>query len=288
MGGSPGWGLARRLMERCRTSSEAAYVLGWALGPLAMLEIVRTKLIHYYLPALPACALAGGWLIAGMIARGISIDEAAGRVGRMARRSMIALGLAGSAAVAGLTWVLPSELFWPTLAIAASSATGAAVGGASLGRGRADRAAFAMIVCGMIGLSTLFLGFLPRAANHMISHRVGEALARHEARSMSENPESPLFPAMASFRPPGVVFALGHPLPEILNMAHLRAALAERGRLLVALTDAEIERFEAEGDFELEFLERLTGFDVVKFRSETLTITVVTARGGVGGESRGD
>ena len=33
------------------------FLLGWAIGPMILLECVRTKLVHYYLPAYPACAL---------------------------------------------------------------------------------------------------------------------------------------------------------------------------------------------------------------------------------------
>ena len=47
---------------RRRSSPNFGFLLGWAIGPLVLLECFRTKLIHYYLPALPACAYwSPGW-----------------------------------------------------------------------------------------------------------------------------------------------------------------------------------------------------------------------------------
>ena len=42
------------------------FLLGWAIGPMILLECVRTKLVHYYLPAYPACALLVASLVAAL------------------------------------------------------------------------------------------------------------------------------------------------------------------------------------------------------------------------------
>ena len=36
------------------TQPAFGFLLGWVVGPLILLECVRTKLVHYYLPAYPA------------------------------------------------------------------------------------------------------------------------------------------------------------------------------------------------------------------------------------------
>ena len=47
---------------RRKSDPDLGYLLGWTIGPLILLECFRTKLIHYYLPAFPACALlVPGW-----------------------------------------------------------------------------------------------------------------------------------------------------------------------------------------------------------------------------------
>ena len=47
---------------RRRTEPAFGFLLGWVVGPLILLECVQTKLVHYYLPAYPACACwRPGW-----------------------------------------------------------------------------------------------------------------------------------------------------------------------------------------------------------------------------------
>ncbi len=47
---------------RRKAEPALSYLLGWIIGPMILLECFRTKLIHYYLPAFPSCAiLVPGW-----------------------------------------------------------------------------------------------------------------------------------------------------------------------------------------------------------------------------------
>ena len=46
-----------------RNTPDQLFLLAWALGPLVTLELVQTKLVHYWLPSYPALILlAVGWL----------------------------------------------------------------------------------------------------------------------------------------------------------------------------------------------------------------------------------
>ncbi len=49
--------------QRRKSDPNLGFLLGWVIGPLLLLECFRTKLIHYYLPAFPACALLTAWLV---------------------------------------------------------------------------------------------------------------------------------------------------------------------------------------------------------------------------------
>ena len=51
------------------TQPAFGFLLGWVVGPLILLECVRTKLVHYYLPAYPACALLAAWLVLEVVKR---------------------------------------------------------------------------------------------------------------------------------------------------------------------------------------------------------------------------
>ena len=61
---------------RRKADPKLGYLLGWIVGPLILLECFRTKLIHYYLPAFPSCALLVAWLILSLAAEGVNIRDA--------------------------------------------------------------------------------------------------------------------------------------------------------------------------------------------------------------------
>ena len=66
-----GLGARRALVmawNRRQVDPAAGFLLGWIVGPMLVLECVRTKLIHYYLPSYPGLRhpgrLAPGWTVA--------------------------------------------------------------------------------------------------------------------------------------------------------------------------------------------------------------------------------
>ena len=59
--------------SRRRSDPAFGFLLGWIVGPLIFLELVRTKLIHYYLPAYPACALLVAWLVVTLIREEVTL-----------------------------------------------------------------------------------------------------------------------------------------------------------------------------------------------------------------------
>ena len=68
-----------------------------------LLECFRTKLIHYYLPAFPSCALLVAWLILALAAEGINIRRRP--LGRLSLGMLAGIGLALAAIlIAGARW----------------------------------------------------------------------------------------------------------------------------------------------------------------------------------------
>ncbi|MBX6312991.1 MAG: glycosyltransferase family 39 protein, partial [Isosphaeraceae bacterium] len=59
--------------SRRKASPAFGYLLGWIVGPLIVLEAVRTKLIHYYLPSYPSCALLASWLAVAVAQSGANL-----------------------------------------------------------------------------------------------------------------------------------------------------------------------------------------------------------------------
>src|SRR5206468_3476798 len=95
----------------------------WIIGPMIMLEIMRTKLPQYYLPAFPAWAL--------LIARGaVQFHESGKRLcdttgGRRRTFAFAALGLAGALLLAVVAFTrVPAEVRLPALGSVAVLAAG--------------------------------------------------------------------------------------------------------------------------------------------------------------------
>ena len=100
---------------RRKADPTLGFLLGWIVGPLVLFELVRTKLVHYYLPAYPAWRARDGLAGAGAFGgRGEYPPMAAGEAGaRAARRGGAGgggRGAGGGGRVAlGLALALPGD-----------------------------------------------------------------------------------------------------------------------------------------------------------------------------------
>ncbi len=94
--------------SRRRSNPIFGFLLGWAIGPLVLLECSRTKLIHYYLPAFPACALLVAWLVLSVAAEGVNIRR--WPLGRLAMALLVAIGLGGCVALVAAGTAFPEAL----------------------------------------------------------------------------------------------------------------------------------------------------------------------------------
>ena len=102
--------LAGAWMRR-KSDPNLGFLLGWAIGPLLLLECFRTKLIHYYLPAFPACALLTAWLVLSVTAEGVNIRRRP--LGRLAMALLVGIGLAGIVLLVAGTTLVPGALRLP-------------------------------------------------------------------------------------------------------------------------------------------------------------------------------
>ncbi len=222
--------------------------LAWALGPLVMLELVETKLVHYWMPSYPAGVL----LVAGWLATTTAAPQ---RLGGWSR-SLLAGGAVLVAAVP-VGVALHFELRPLALRGVAAAAPLLAAGlwAALLGYRRAARAAV-VVVTGtalfLLVLSTVYLPALgrelvgPRAAARMLEVRApGETLMVYEAR------DDELF------------FAL--PLGAVnCRAAECLADEARSGREFLGIARArDLERFEAQHpDLRLHTVDLVRGMDL--------------------------
>lgn len=251
---------------RRKTNPAIGFLLGWIFGPMILLECVKTKLVHYYLPAYPACALLVGMLIASVADSGRNLRR--WPMGRLAVGSLVGVGLTLLVVSLGGVIVLPWTLKWPCLFLAAIVGAGTFFAAECFRSGRAERATFALV--GTWAAVMLLVGawLLPKIEPYRLPQRVAENLAEVAAREKAR-------PVLAMYQEPSVIYALGSPTAVMKNRPWLRELLSRDGAVVTALSKAERAFLEKDRSFVLSVSSTLTGFNLSKGRSETLDMVVI-------------
>jgi 4-amino-4-deoxy-L-arabinose transferase-like glycosyltransferase len=252
--------------SRRRQRPEFGFLLGWIVGPLILLECVQTKLIHYFLPAYPACALLASWLI-GAVADDIP-NLRRWPLGRLGVGLLAGVGLCGAAALIGGGVVLPAAMRWPCLALAAALGAGTLYAVERFQGGATERAALGLVAAWAVILLGVGAWLLPAAEPHRISRIVGERLAALSAREKAR-------PVLGTFQESGVVYALGRPAPVFRNRDGLIRQLREAGSAVCALMPQELAVLRRDPRFRVEVREVVRGFNVDKGRTEILQMVVI-------------
>jgi 4-amino-4-deoxy-L-arabinose transferase-like glycosyltransferase len=253
---------------RRRESPVFGFLLGWVVGPLILLECVRTKLIHYYLPAFPAWALLIAWWLVA-----VADTEAARAVGRwrprrVALRTLTGIGLGAIVALLAAAWYVPTALRPPCLALAASMAAGAVLFRVQLRAGGLERAARGLVVTTALCLLVLGTWLLPAAEPYRISGIIGRRLAVLETRERAR-------PILVSYDLPGVVYALGHPAPLVRGRKNIVEQVGRDGDVIAPLLPQDIKVLKKEPRLAIEICETIRGFNVDKGRYDTIHLTVL-------------
>jgi 4-amino-4-deoxy-L-arabinose transferase-like glycosyltransferase len=253
------WGRRRELPE-------FAFLLGWVVGPLILLECVQTKLVHYYLPAYPACALLTAWLVVGLMREEVNIRR--WPLGRLGLGLLGGVGIGISAVFAAGTIVLPSILRWPCLVIAVIVATGTLWGMLELQRGATARATFGLAGTWGLAIVTISAWLLPNAEPYRTPRLVGECLARLCDRHH-------VAPVLLSYQEPSVVYAMGRPAPLIRTWEQFYDQLDRHRAVVSALIPIELAEFLRRDHLEVSILETIEGFNLNKGQSQLLRFAVI-------------
>lgn len=251
---------------RRRTNPAFGFLLGWALGPLVLLECVRTKLVHYYLPALPACALLDAWLIGTLIRDEVGLRR--WPLGRLAVGLMAGTALTLTVAMTAGAVVLPAPLRWPLVVMSAVLASGTLFALTQIHRGATERAVRGLAATWALMLLGAGMWLLPAAEPYRTSRIVGEKLA-------ALGDQLGVQPVLHSFQEPSVVYAYGRPLPMIRKWDQLYRLVVREGTLVTALLPHEIAAFRIQPRFEIEPLERMAGFNLVRGKVEELEFFLI-------------
>jgi 4-amino-4-deoxy-L-arabinose transferase-like glycosyltransferase len=242
------------------------FLLGWTIGPLILFECVRTKLVHYYLPAVPACAMLAAWLVLKVSAAEMNLRR--WPLGRVSLGLLTGVAIALTVALLAGVVVFPWSLRGPCLVMALVVAAGTLLSIERFYSGRTEPAAYGLVATWAI---VLFVGgawLLPATEPYRISRRVAERLG-----ALAD--EEGALPMLATFQQPSVIYTMNRIAPII----HDRAAFYERvrteGAVVTALMAHEFDSLNEDPRGILEPRDFVEGFNIDKGRRERLRIVVV-------------
>jgi 4-amino-4-deoxy-L-arabinose transferase-like glycosyltransferase len=249
-----------------KQNPDFAYLLGWVVGPLVLLELVSTKLVHYYLPAYPAMALMSAHLISRVAASDINLRR--WPLGRISLGILAGLGISLSVALLAAGFVIPAFIRWPSLALALVIGIGSLHAMEKFHRGQTWRAAASLLATS--GLVMWILGgwLLPASEPYRTSKAVGLRLAELSKATGAK-------PILAQFKEPGVVYMLDKPIPIMRSRTELVYQALDSGILASALAPIELKLLSSDPRLALELRETLDGFNISKARKETLHIVLI-------------
>jgi 4-amino-4-deoxy-L-arabinose transferase-like glycosyltransferase len=243
-----------------------AFLLGWAVGPLVLLECVRTKLIHYYLPAYPACALLAAWLV-GVVAQA-EVNLRRWPLGRVSLAILTGLGIGLTVAALAGALVLPGGLRWPCLAIAVVLGAGTLFAMERFQSAATERAAFGLVATWGVVLLLAGSWLLPAVEPYRLSPLVARRLAELSAAEHAT-------PMLGAYKPAGVVYNMGHPVAVFDDRAALVARARRDGAIVSALIPWELAVFRKDPRMTVEVRGTLRGINVEKGREQELTLVVI-------------
>ena len=252
---------------RRRESPVFGFLLGWIIGPLILLECVRTKLIHYYLPAFPAWALLMGWVIVAIGESGVNLER--WKFGTFAIRSLRGIAFTVMVGALAAAWMAPElELRLAALTIALVIFVCGLLFQVYYALGGVERASRVLMASSAITASLLGFWVLPALEPYRISGVIGRKLAALETQEHARS-------ALCTFDLPGVVYALGHPAPVVRGLDKIVNHVRKDGKVIIPLRPEELPILERDGRVVIDVRETFRGFNLDKGRHETLHLATL-------------
>lgn len=252
--------------RRRKQDPTLAFLLGWVIGPLILLECVQTKMIHYYLPAYPALALLAAWLILAVVRDEVTLRR--WTLGRLGQGMLGGIGLTMGVGLTAASVMAPASLRAPLIVCGLVVGLGTLAGMLWLHRGETEKGVSGLVA--MMGvLMLLAVGWLIPAAEPLrVSRVVGERLAAIEA-------ETGLEPLLLDYQEPGVIYAIRKPVALARDRDSLLARLDQNGAMITAVAPKDAEAFSKRLGVTFTPIEDVAGFNVAKGDDFTLQLAII-------------
>jgi len=252
--------------RRRKQDATLAFLLGWVIGPLILLECVQTKMIHYYLPSYPALALLAAWMILSVVREEVTLRR--WTLGRLGQGMLGGIGLTVGVGLTASAVMAPASLRAPLIVCGLVVGLGTLAGMLWLHRGETEKGTLGLAAV-MWGLMLLAVGWLIPAAEPLrVSRVVGERLAALEAKTGLE-------PLLLDYQEPGVIYALRKPVALARDREGLMARLDEKGAMLTAVAPKDAQSFSERLGVTFTPIEDVTGFNVAKGGDFKLQLAII-------------
>lgn len=251
---------------RRKSDPRFGFLMGWVIGPLLLLECFQTKLIHYYLPAFPACALLLSWLSGSITSAEVNIRRRP--LGRLAVALLVGIGLAGSVLLGAGALLLRGNFAPPMLVVGVLIAIGSLGGMLWLHQGATERAFYFLAGTWAVVMLGCGAWLIPLSEPYRTSRLIGEKLAAHSKALGIE-------PVLLEYQEPGVVYYLGRPVATTRERDGFYSHLTGGRAVLTVALPSEIAVMRKHFGLEVELVEEVDGFVLTKGKSQTLQIAVV-------------
>jgi 4-amino-4-deoxy-L-arabinose transferase-like glycosyltransferase len=259
--------LAAPLLWQNRKAKAAfSFLAGWIVGPLLVLEVFHTKLIHYYLPAMGGCALVVAWALEQIALSERNLRR--WRLGRLALGLLMGMGLTLSVILTAALWILPAGLRLPSLAIAVVIGATVLLSAEQFHRA-AGRRAWPLLAAGTAASFVLLSGWLlPNLERYRLTPKVASRLAE-VCRETSAHA------MLWTFQPPGVVYDFGQRVLVRRDEDWMMRQVRDKGALAAPLFDWEVVVLERDPRLTLDRHGSVSGINVESGRTQTLEMVVI-------------
>ena len=260
-----------------KSHPQFGFLLGWALGPLIVLEIIKTKLIHYYLPCFPALALLSAFFLRDVASSELlTIRRFKG--GTLAMSLLGGVGISMAVGLFAALAILPTPLHLPAVVLGVVVLAGTLLATLRFHQGATTSAAQGLVATWSLVMVLLGGWFLPAAEPYRLSRIVGERLAVLSGKFAAK-------PVLVTYQEPGIIYALGRPAPTMRNWNLVHVELQTESSVVAPMFEAQLKSIEKDPRFRVEIVEEMEGFNLnkgqqywLKFARISLSSAEIAAR----------
>lgn len=251
------------------TDPRAAFLLGYAAGPLIVLELISTKLVHYHYPGYAALAILVGVQVAELERSTLRPNLL--RYGRFLRVSLNSLSVALILAASGLAWAFPRMAAAPCAVIVAAMGVVLYRSIPAIRDGQWGIAIRSSSIGWAVTLLAILAWLLPAYESSRLAVRVAETLREATARI-------PVAVALAEYRDPSVIHALksDKPVPIVRRQKDIRELIDREGAMIVPLSPREIEKLDADGELRYQVLADIEAYDWDRGKRRKIVVALLT------------